>query len=730
MKQNRLSFSITTVLLLLAFSASAVFSADFIDTFDDPSFTSSNWTTYPTGAQQTWDHTMISGTDSGYHASAAEASPPAAKLADSGAEYDNMELVIETLLRIDSHPGYHTSENTAGVAFSVSQNSGYTAAIEQDYEGETDILFSLGIVEGDVVTEMPVDINFDTFYKLVVHMDATMQITAWLFSLDGTLMGTLSMGNTLSLQRGSVAIYGGPEVTFNNFKINDSGSLPYQTSIVVLTNASPDHTVSSGNSEQVYGTSASNQIILEKGARAELINFPGQNSIQIQSGSNLFTVYRSGTYVTFQGAEGTFLKIPTTLANQSISFNGEENRTLQIHNNQVMLDDQIVLTNHEPISQTGTDIPWPMHRHDARNTGRSPYAGPSNPVEKWRFMLPSTVTNASPVIGTDGTIYIGNGQSGSGGIFAVNPDGSQKWIYPGHTGDCAPAISADGTIYMTGYSDFHAVNPNGSEKWTFWTQNPFNYSSPCIGQDGVIYVGSGIDLLAISPDGLLLWQYRVGEDINSKPAVAPDGTIYVRSRTDYLCAVNPDGSEKWRLEIGSATYGGGLSPVIADDGTIYTNGIAPYTRTDSDYTTDVNSLFAINPDGTTKWIFNAISPAGTGTGGFDPALDSAGNLYLGGKVNDMWSTDAIFSLDASGNLLWTYQLPLTDYIGKSAPLVDVNGVIYFGATNKLYALTPQGGLKWTLETKINGSSPAMGSDGTLYFGTEDGYLNAAVQQGM
>jgi outer membrane protein assembly factor BamB len=217
-----------------------------------------------------------------------------------------------------------------------------------------------------------------------------------------------------------------------------------------------------------------------------------------------------------------------------------------------------------------------------------------------------------------------------------------------------------------------------------------------------------------------LWQYRVGESVDSKPAVSQDGTIFVRSRSDYLCAVNPDGSEKWRLELGSNPYGGGLSPVIADNGTIYTNGVAPYTRPDSDYTSDENSLYAINPDGTTKWVFNAISPAG----GFDPALDASGNLYLGGKVNDLWSTNAIFSLNASGNLLWTFQLPQNDSIGKSSPLVDVNGVIYFGATNNLFALTPQGNLKWKLETKINGSSPAMGSDGTLYFGTEDGYLKA------
>jgi len=226
MKHIKYYFCIATALFLVVLRASVVYSADFIDTFDDPSFTSSNWTTYATGAQQNWSHTTVSGSDSGYHASASGEDPIAAKLADNGVEYDNAGLVIETLVRLDSHPDIYTSENMVGVAFSVSQNTGYTAGIEQDYDGGTDILFSLGIVEGDAICEMPVDISFDTFYKLVVYMDSAMQINAWLLSSDDTLLGTLSMGNILSLQRGAVAIYGGPAVTFNNFKINDSGSIP------------------------------------------------------------------------------------------------------------------------------------------------------------------------------------------------------------------------------------------------------------------------------------------------------------------------------------------------------------------------------------------------------------------------------------------------------------------------------------------------------------------------
>lgn len=367
--------------------------------------------------------------------------------------------------------------------------------------------------------------------------------------------------------------------------------------------------------------------------------------------------------------------------------------------------------------------PWPLDRHDAKNSGYSSYAGPSSGKLKWQYLLPSGVVNASPIIGPDGTVYISNG----GYLFAINSDGSQKWQFDpkgGGMGDCSPALAADGTVYIpSASSSFYAINSDGTLKWTYHAENSFNYSSPTIGQDGTIYVGCNLDLLAISPGGSLLWKYRVGDSIMSTPAISKDGTIYVRSGTKYLCAVNSDGSLKWKLNLGSATFGGGLSPVIAADGTIYTSGIAPFTRSD-DSVVDVDSLYAINPDGTTKWIFNSISPAEIGQGGFVPALDSSGNICLGGKVNDLWSTSAIFALNSSGKLLWSFQLPSDSPIGRSSPSVDANGVIYFGATNYLYALNSDGSLKWKLQADIDGSSPAIGFTGTLYYGSADGYLNA------
>jgi outer membrane protein assembly factor BamB len=52
--------------------------------------------------------------------------------------------------------------------------------------------------------------------------------------------------------------------------------------------------------------------------------------------------------------------------------------------------------------------------------------------------------------------------------------------------------------------------------------------------------------------------------------------------------------------------------------------------------------------------------------------------------------------------------------------------VYVGSGDHcLYAINPEGTLKWTCKTgDWVDSSPAIGPDGTVYVGSEDGYLYA------
>ena len=121
--------------------------------------------------------------------------------------------------------------------------------------------------------------------------------------------------------------------------------------IITLTNSSPNFTVTADSDDNIYGTSSSNEITLESGGKATLLNFQGNNTVIIQSDSSLFTVYRSGAMVTFQGSDGTVLTIPATVSIQTISFNGRI-LTLTIDSNQVMLDDQVIGLSSSPVSSS------------------------------------------------------------------------------------------------------------------------------------------------------------------------------------------------------------------------------------------------------------------------------------------------------------------------------------------------------------------------------------------
>ena len=108
-----------------------------------------------------------------------------------------------------------------------------------------------------------------------------------------------------------------------------------------------------------------------------------------------------------------------------------------------------------------------------------------------------------------------------------------------------------------------------------------------------------------------------------------------------------------------------------------------------------------------------------------PVIDNNGIIYVGS--NDF------FAVYPNGTIKWKYSLEGPIW---SAPAIDENGIIYVGTIwampNYLYALYPDGTLKWKYSTGSFGdihSSPAIGNDGTIYFGDEDANINALYPNG-
>ena len=239
------------------------------------------------------------------------------------------------------------------------------------------------------------------------------------------------------------------------------------------------------------------------------------------------------------------------------------------------------------------------------------YAINPNGTLKWRSaILGDAPSESRPVIGSDGTIYVGCTDDH---LYAIKPDGTLKWKFlTGKDVRSSPAIGSDGTIYV-GSKDkkLYAINSNGTLKWTYETGGYiYVTASPAIGSDGTIYIGSKDKKLhAVNPDGTPKWSYETGDCVYSTPAIGADGTIYVGSYDNKLYAINPDGTFKWSYETGDKIRKS--SAAVDDDGTIYIGS-------------QDKKFYAINPDGTLKWSYETGDVFAS-----TPAIGSDGTIYIG-----------------------------------------------------------------------------------------------------
>jgi outer membrane protein assembly factor BamB len=305
----------------------------------------------------------------------------------------------------------------------------------------------------------------------------------------------------------------------------------------------------------------------------------------------------------------------------------------------------------------------------------------------------SGASDSTPGLGPDGTIYI----AGAGGLHAVAPTGTNKWIFPRAVADTAPAIATDGTVYFGSYDgNLYAVNPNGTQRWAY-TVDPTSAvsigSNPALGPDGTVYFAAQAALYALSPDGTKKWSYYLGDVTTSSPVVGADGTVYIGSQAlQELLALSPDGNKKWELPVGDNV---GRSPAIAADGTIYfTTGRGGF-------------LYAVSPGGTQLWHNSGTFLDGS------PSLAKDGTVYIG-SIRDL----GLFAFNSSGATNWeavaTGSNP--NMIIPTTPAIDARGLIYYAASNSLFAIRPDGGVEWTFTSGPAYTSPTIGPDGTIYVG--------------
>jgi outer membrane protein assembly factor BamB len=409
-----------------------------------------------------------------------------------------------------------------------------------------------------------------------------------------------------------------------------------------------------------------------------------------------------------------------------------------------------------------------MFRGDPAHSGV--YSGPG-PRQfhrmKWRFPTGDRIVS-SPVFANK-AIYFGGDD---GNIYAVNAEtGIQLWKYS--TGGPVPATPAvvDGTLYVGSYDGkFYALDLNtGLAKWKFTTEgerrfeakglnglqpknqtmaDPFDVylSSPVVVQN-TVYFGSGDgNLYAIDAgSGEAKWKFKTGDVVHASPAYS-EGLIYFGSWDSYFYAIDAvSGKERWRFHGGEDPVvhnqvGFQSSPAVVD-GVVYTG-----CRDSNVYALD-------GATGKEKWRFNNemswvnTAPAVTKGKVFfatsDSSLHHVVDAASGKSIQKqkgkayMFSSPAVAgdvvligvlngTLEArdlnTGELLWDYQVEkskqnngwvLTSDRRFNAPL------LYYSTWRE----APNVATDRQFNIGSIFSSPLV-VNGTVYFGSTDGYLYA------
>src|SRR5215469_4640027 len=324
-----------------------------------------------------------------------------------------------------------------------------------------------------------------------------------------------------------------------------------------------------------------------------------------------------------------------------------------------------------------TGCNWTMYRGNAQRTGRTVTVTSQNQGKLfWSVTNPGFgdfYIASGPVIGPGPTIYAGGND---GRLYAFNSNGGQEWAFdtggPGVL--TAAGIASDGTIYATNGNLF-AVNSNGTLRWRFVPPGPGIPFEPAIGSDGTLYFGDQCGTVyAMSPTGTINWkfiQYSVPACENGTTIGQPAGT-----------------------------------PAVASDGTIYipidlqSNGVNVV-------------LVALTPSGNVKWI--------SGFGG-QPAVSSTGAIYFTTQDPATFKL-YLTALNAAGSLQWQLNFPCC---GGFTPAIAADGTIFLGTGQGLWAVNPDGSMKWQFRTDLVFGVPTIGGDGTIYAPVSGGTIFMAV----
>lgn len=274
-----------------------------------------------------------------------------------------------------------------------------------------------------------------------------------------------------------------------------------------------------------------------------------------------------------------------------------------------------------------------------------------------------------------------------------------------------PALSPSGVIYVG--SDNGWLQPinasTGALGTTPTVPNVYPYP-PAIARDGrVLCITSGSEAYYFVPSS---WTYRngIGGGMYGPTAIATDGTVYAAQNTPSIFGLTENSSS-----VHGSQFDIAISPSLS---ALITTGISIGASGTIYFGCADQRLYAVSPGGAILWSVN-LGGATLST----PAIDSAGNIYIGADT----PSGSLFKISAAGSVLWDCTFAAWNPTINSSPVIgaDETTVYVAGGTASsgfLFAVTTAAGLLKAQNTfsDIHYGSPAVAADGTVYLCMDDG----------
>jgi outer membrane protein assembly factor BamB len=367
--------------------------------------------------------------------------------------------------------------------------------------------------------------------------------------------------------------------------------------------------------------------------------------------------------------------------------------------------------------------PWPKFRGNLTQDGLSTIQPKTSTAQLHSYHTGKGVFS-SPVVGADGTIYIG---SADRTFYAFTPDLTVRWsLITGEIIDSAGLLDNSGRVYFgSGDGVLRALDAQtGAVAWMTPADPPHGKENPrslinwfegnvalsASGQlyvpndnfivyqidrksgavsgridvpdqtwslpafdprNGHLYIGNnnvvsffGSNLFSFAPERLQssLWENYSPGSVAASPLVTPDGTVVVGGFDGYVRAYDPaTGSERWNFGARDHIY---ASPARQPDGTIV------QAATDG-------AVYGLDEQtGALRWEFDSRDPIRS-----SPAVDAAGNVYFGS------GDGRLYVLNHDGTLRWSVQLISEDRNDVNAsPALGKEAVYIAGESGDVFSV--------------------------------------------